>query len=97
MINKRRVLLGGGNVTKKIWRLTNNYIISRMIGKPSTAAFWYLPEPPNIKTQTDLDLYRRTAANKPIYLIDYRQKLKYPLKNEYGIILLSYDPPTGPQ
>lgn len=85
------------NHLKKIYRLADTYIIARIQKRPSTAAFWYLPEPPNIKTGDDLIRYQKSSAPAPRYLMDYRQKLKYSLKNEKGIIVLPYDSPIGEQ
>jgi len=81
---------------KKIFQLFDNYLIARLQNRPSTALFWYLPEPPNIKTAEDLSRYQNTQ-HSPIYLMDYRQKLQYSLENKEGIIVLPYYPPIGPQ
>lgn len=85
------------NYLKKLYKLTDNYLIARLQNRPSTALFWYLPEPPNIKTEADLAAYQKVATGAPPYLIDYRQKLKYSLENEKGIIVLPYDQPIGQQ
>lgn len=81
---------------KKLFDLFNNYVVARMQNKPSTALFWYLPEAANIKTQTDLIQYQK-ANPAPVYLIDYRQKLKYTLENQDGIIVLPYQEKIGQQ
>jgi hypothetical protein len=82
---------------KKIFQLVDNYVIARWQNRPSTALFWYLPEPPNLKTTEDLARYQKSSVIAPLYLIDYRQKLHYSLENEDGIIVLPYDNPIGQQ
>lgn len=74
--------------------LLDNYVIARWLNKPSTASFWYLPEPPTIATKTDL-LHYQSSSTAPRYLIDYRQKLQYSLENKAGIIVLPYQKPIG--
>ena len=81
---------------KKTWKLIDNYLLARWMNKPSTAAFWYLPEPANIVSNRDLFNYKN-AKSSPRYLLDYRHKLRYTLSNEDGIIVLPYDAPTGQQ
>lgn len=85
------------NYFKKIYKLTDNYLIARLQKRPSTALFWYLPEPPNIATREDLLVYQSTTNTSPLYLMDYRKKLQYSLENEKGIIVLPYDEPIGQQ
>lgn len=82
---------------KKLYQLTDNYLLARLQNRPSTALFWYLPEPAYIKTKKDLFSYQNPVAAAPCYLIDYRQKLQYTLENQSGIIVLPYDPPLGQQ
>jgi len=84
------------NYLKKLFRLLDNYVIARIQHRPSTALFWYLPEPPNIKSSDDLINYKQSTLT-PLYLIDYRQKLKYTLENKNGIIVLPYHDPIGKQ
>lgn len=81
---------------KNTLQLLDNYLLARWQNRASTASFWYLPEPPNIKTKDDLIQYQKSSS-APRYLIDYRQKLTYPLKNEDGIIVLPYNKPIGNQ
>lgn len=73
----------------------DNYVLARLQNRPSTALFWYLPEPANIKNIGDLERYQNASA--PFYLMDYREKLSYSLENEEGIIVLPYDKPIGQQ
>jgi hypothetical protein len=80
----------------KTWKLFDNYIIARWQNRPSTALFWYLPEPANIKSKNDLLRYQQTKCS-PFYLIDYRKKLSYSLENENGIIVLPYNGTIGKQ
>lgn len=83
----------------KTWRLFDNYVVARWQNRPSTALFWYLPEPPNIKSPNDLLNYKKTKerGKTPFYFIDYRKKLFYPLENEHGIIVLPYNETIGKQ
>lgn len=83
------------NYFKKISKLIDNYVIARIQNRPSTASFWYLPEPSNIKNINDLKKYQ--ASFVPVYLIDYKKKLNYKLENSNGIIVLPYDHPVGHQ
>lgn len=71
------------------WQLFDNYVIARWQNRPSTALFWYLPEPATITSSHHLVAYERTRPS-PFYLLDYRQKLKYKLENQDGIIVLPY-------
>lgn len=78
-------------------QLADNYLFARLQNRPSTALFWYLPEPP---CQTALGFHSNSPKqdiSAPPYLIDYRQKLRYPLENSDGIIVLPYPDPTGVQ
>lgn len=84
------------NYVKKAWNVFDNYVIARWQNRPSTALFWYLPEPPNLKTKNDLVRYQQTQG-APIYLIDYRKKLNYSLENTEGIIVLPYHASIGEQ
>lgn len=84
------------NYFVRAWHLFDNYLLARWQNRPSTAYFWYLPEPPTIHTDLDLEHYQQ-ANTSPLYLIDYREKLKYPLSNEDGIIVLPYGNTIGHQ
>lgn len=81
---------------KNTWNLVDNYLLARWQKRASTASFWYLPEPPNIRNKKDLSDYQATQGS-PLYLVDYRQKLHYTLTNSTGIIVLAYQKPIGPQ
>ncbi len=80
----------------KTWRLFDNYILARWQHRPSTAAFWYLPEHSAIQSSHDLLNYQQANAS-PFYLMDYRHKLNYTLENKDGLIVLPYDHPIGHQ
>lgn len=80
---------------KRTWELFDNYILARWQNRPSTALFWYLTEPANIKSQHDLLKYQQMTS--PIYFIDYRKKLDYALENQEGIITLPYGNQIGKQ
>jgi hypothetical protein len=80
----------------KMWRLLDNYVFARWQHRPSTAAFWYLPEPPVIRNQDDLLNYKRSPVS-PVFFINYQKKLEYTLQNTDGIIVLPYDNPIGYQ
>src|SRR5579871_1834124 len=80
---------------KKSWDLIDNYIIARLQNRPSTALFWYLPEPPYCQSNNDLISYQTNTT--PPYLLDYRAKLKYTLTNEENIIVLPYQGSIGKQ
>ncbi|MDX1901428.1 MAG: D-glucuronyl C5-epimerase family protein [Gammaproteobacteria bacterium] len=84
------------NLIKNTIQLTNNYFIAPLRQKTSTTSFWYLSEPANIKTEKELDSYKDTSPS-PFFLIDYRKKLKYTLKNNDDIIVLPYNKPIGHQ
>lgn len=75
--------------------LLDNYFFARVLGRPSTAAFWYLPEIANVTDQKSLQAYK--TAKMPFYLMNYQAKLKYSLKNDNGIIVLPYPQPIGNQ
>lgn len=79
-----------------LFSLFDNYLIARWFNRPSTALFWYLPEPINIATKNDLMIYK-DAKHVPCYLINYQKKLDYKLENEDGIIVLPYKEPIGKQ
>lgn len=81
---------------KNAWQIFDNYLLARWQNRPSTAAFWYLPELANIKNKSDLMHYQQSNLS-PIFLIDYRPKLQYSLVNADGIIVLPYAQPIGPQ
>ena len=70
--------------------------MARWQKRPSTASFWYLPEPPNITSKEALIRYQESLSS-PLYLVDYRQKLPYSLTNADGIIVLPYQLPVGAQ
>jgi len=82
---------------KKIFDLFNNYVYGRWISHKSTAAFWYLPETPNVVNRETLDKYYESANPSPIYLMNYIKKLSYNCKNDDGIIVLNYGEPFGTQ
>jgi hypothetical protein len=84
------------NYLKNAWSLFDNYFLARLQRRPSTAQFWYLPEPPTIHTDNDLRHYKQ-AKTSPLYLIDYREKLPYKLENSKGIIVLYYNKLIGRQ
>jgi len=85
------------NYLTRFVKLIDNYIIARWQNRPSTALFWYLPEPANIQTHADLSHYQNKTTDSPFYLMNYRQKLNYSLVNDAGIIVLPYDQPIGEQ
>lgn len=82
------------NYAKNFFNLIDNYVIRRSLRVPSTASFWYLPEPPQITTEEAFRAYQQSLDTPP-YFIDYRQKLNYSLQNEAGIIILPYHHPIG--
>ncbi len=82
---------------KKIIHLIDNYAIARLQKRPSTAQFWYLPEPPNLQILQNIDNNYIATSTAPLYPIDYRQKLKYRLTNKENIIVLPYAEPIGRQ
>lgn len=85
------------NYLQKTVRLIDNYVIARLQNRPSTALFWYLPEPARVRTDDDLQNYKHCKTAAPFYPIDYRKKLRYSLVNTEGIIVLPYDSPVGQQ
>ena len=82
---------------RALWRLYQVYGRRRLDGLPSTAAFWYLAEPPRVIDPVAFQAYLASARPSPLYLIDYRPKLAYDLVNEERIIELNYGPPIGRQ
>lgn len=78
---------------RRAWSLADNYVFARWAGRPSTAGFWYTPDAPMLRSADDRDAYLR--AEHPIYPIDYRPKLRYPLRNASGIVVLPYPKPIG--
>jgi hypothetical protein len=82
---------------KKSWSIIDNYGLSRFLGKPSTALFWYYPEPPNITNVETLNRYKQLTSKAPFYLMNYAAKLQYSLANRAGIIVLPYESPIGKQ
>lgn len=82
---------------KKAVKLIDNYVLSRLQNRPSTALFWYLPEPAILKSPQDLMHYKQSSITSPLYLMDYRKKLRYTLENKNGIIVLPYENPVGNQ
>ncbi len=81
---------------KKTWQLFDNYLLARWLNRPSTALFWYLPEPPVLRSQADLARYKKTLPS-PFYFMDYQKKLAYSYENQEGIIILPYQQPIGDQ
>lgn len=76
--------------------LFDNYLISPLLGRKTTATYWYLPDPPNILNSTDLEKYKQCSPS-PFYLIDYRTRTSYDYLSPEGIVLLPYAEPIGPQ
>ena len=79
-----------------MYSLLDNYVIARWQKRPSTALFWYLPEPPNVRSRNDL-LHYQNQTPSPYYLMNYVEKLNFSLTNEDGIIVLPYPTPIGHQ
>ncbi|HYE01191.1 MAG TPA: D-glucuronyl C5-epimerase family protein [Alphaproteobacteria bacterium] len=77
----------------RAWGLFDNYLLAPAVGRPSTAGFWYLPEPPRVADAAALAGY--LAAGHPPYLIDYRPKLRYRLVGPEGIVVLPYGGAIG--
>lgn len=83
------------NYIRKTWDLFDNYLFARLSNRPSTALFWYLPESANVYDDKTFETYKQSKS--PCYLMDYKQKLHYPLQNEEGIIVLPYQNNIGLQ
>lgn len=81
------------HTAKKFFQLADSYVIARLQNRPSTAQFWYLPEPVRQQALTA----PQTGRVSPLYFIDYSQKLTYTLENADGIIILPYPQPIGHQ
>lgn len=75
--------------------LYKNYLLGLVLKKNTAARFWYLPESHSLKTKGELNNY--LSSKYPIYLMDYRSKLNYTLKNKEGIIVLDYGDSIGCQ
>lgn len=82
-------------LSSNLRHLVGNYLLGRVDGGPSSARFWYLPEPPNVCDAASAARY--LAAPTPHYLMDYRAKLRYGLVGDDGIIRLNYGGDIGPQ
>lgn len=78
-------------------RLLRNYVVDPLLGKPSTAGFWWLPEPARVRDQASLRDYHASANPSPLYVMDYKSKLAYRQQNAEGIIVLAYASPIGDQ
>lgn len=79
------------------YRLLNNYLISPLLGKPSTAGFWWLQELARVRDQASFSAYLDSSSPSPLYLMDYSSKLRFEHVNDSGIIVLPYGPPIGDQ
>ncbi len=82
---------------RKLTRLLRNYVTRREDGASSSAAFWYLPEPPRVHDGESLRAYEASAAPSPLYLMDYSAKLRYTVTDSEGLIALNYGRPIGLQ
>jgi hypothetical protein len=67
-----------------------------MLGKNSTSTYWYLPDPPNVRNEKDLERYAQSWPS-PFYLIDYRTRTNFRFESQDGILRLPYAEPLGPQ
>jgi len=82
---------------KIAFELLRNYGLDRLVGKPSTAGFWWLKEVARVRDEKSFQAYLESARPSPLYLMDYQSKLAYDHRNEEGIIVLPYAPPIGDQ
>ena len=80
----------------RIVELLNNYVLARISGRPSCAAFWYSPDYPNITDSKSLAAYK-TETPSPFYPICYRSRTTFPVRNDEGIVMLPYPEPIGVQ
>ena len=80
---------------QKLADLLRNYVTRRVGGGQSAATFWYLPEPPRVFDRETLRRYESSATPSPLYLMDYREKLRYRVVDAEGLIALHYGPPAG--
>ena len=78
-------------------RLLRNYGFDRLVGRPSTAGFWWLKEVARVYDEKSFQDYLENSVPSPLYLMNYESKLAYHHCNEQGIIVLPYGPPTGDQ
>jgi hypothetical protein len=74
-------------------RLVYNYALAPLLGRPSTAAFWYSPEAARVTDAATAAAYR--AANQPAYVMDYTGRLQYRYTGPEGIIVLPYGGRVG--
>ncbi|WP_172448421.1 D-glucuronyl C5-epimerase family protein [Caulobacter mirabilis] len=82
------------------YRVIDTYLLGALMGRTTTASFWYIPEPPAVYDAETLDRYEDYRAHgvvSPVYPIDHRQKTAYDLTNSDGIIVLKYPEPVGEQ
>ncbi len=77
--------------------LLKNYGIDRLLGKPSTAGFWWLKEFARVRDRAAFEAYLASANPSPLYLMDYHNKLSFTHRNGEGIMVLPYALPTGDQ
>ncbi len=82
---------------KIAYGLLRNYGIDRLLGKPSTAGFWWLKEFARVNDRASLNAYLASADPSPLYLMNYESKLSYKHENSDGILVLPYGEPTGDQ
>lgn len=79
------------------WNLFDTYIRKPLSSGRSTASFWYLPDPPNIRDKKTLAAYLAMRPS-PFYPIDYRTRTSYHVGNHpTGILSLPYPAPIGDQ
>jgi hypothetical protein len=84
-------------IFNKAYQIIYNNLLSFWFNKTTTATFWYLPESAQVYDKESLSLYLQSKAS-PFYLIDYKEKLKYQLKDVTDdIIVLPYQAPIGEQ
>jgi heparosan-N-sulfate-glucuronate 5-epimerase len=68
--------------------LLDSYALAPLLRRPSTRSFWYSPDNPNVFDAATSEDY--LAATVPPYVIDYRPKLAFPVRDADGLVVLPY-------
>eukprot|EP00439_Symbiodinium_sp_Y106_P088933 s1_g1469.t1 len=81
---------------KRLTELLSVYIAPYFTGRPTTATFWYRPDPPNLRSPADLEDYFQQSPS-PFFVVDYRSRTDFPVLSPDGIVMLPYGGDIGDQ
>lgn len=79
------------------FNLLDNYFIGPLMGRPTTAGFWWRREVAQVSTPQQFQHYLDSATPSPFYLMNYESKLSYQNDSADGIVQLPYRDPIGDQ